>query len=384
MARATPTLELNARVSATATTFGRDPEWVLSFDREGRLLTYVRGEHLFKRALDSRLYQRRRQEGQRWRLLPDGERRAVFAEAYALAEETAAAPDAGVELRARLEAEALAWTVERLLAEEERCRRAYPQPVSILPPDRYLSIVLQATQGCTWNRCTFCSFYQGRPFHAAGPEEFRDHIAAVRDLLGRDAARRRSLFLADGNALALGNRRLLPLLEVAREAFPGEAVAGFVDVYSGGRHDPTDWRELAGRGLVQVHVGMETGLDELLRWVDKPGSRAELAGFVGELKAASVAVSLIVMVGLGGRGFRDRHREATLSALLAMPLDGGDLIYLSPFVEQPGSAYAVRREQEGLEAMTAGEIEAEAGIFARVLRGKGLRTGRYDIRELVY
>lgn len=375
-------MELTARVSATSTVFGRDPEWVLSFDREGRLLTYVRGEHLFKRALDSRVFQRHREEGQRWRLLADRERRVVLAEAYALAGETA--PGAPADLGERLEAEVLPWTVERLLAEGERFRRAYPQPISILPPDRYLSIVLQATQGCTWNRCTFCSFYQGRPFHAAGPEELREHVAAVRELLGRDAARRRSLFLADGNALALGNRRLVPLLEIAREVFPGEAITGFVDVYSGGKHDPTDWRELAGLGLTQVYIGMETGLDELLRWVDKPGSRAELADFVGELEAAGVAVSLIVMVGLGGRGFRDRHREATLSALLEMPLDRGDLIYLSPFAEEPGSAYAARREGEGLEAMTAGEIEAETEVYAKVLRGKGLRVGRYDIREFVY
>lgn len=377
-------MELNARVSATSTVFGRDPEWVLSFDREGRLLTYVRGEDLFKRALDSRVLQRQRQEGRRWRLLPEGDQRALLAEAYALAGETAASPAASPELRERLAAEVSPWTVERLAGEEERFRGAYPQPISILPPDRYLSVVLQATQGCTWNRCTFCSFYQGRPFHAAGPEEFRDHAGAVRDLLGRDAIRRRSLFLADGNALALGNRRLVPLLEIAREVFPGAAVTGFVDVYSGGRHDPTDWRELAGLGLAQVYIGMETGLDELLRWVDKPGSRTELAGFVGELKAAGVAVSLIVMAGMGGRGFRDRHREATLAALLEMPLDRGDLIYLSPFVEEPGSAYADRRESEGLEAMTAGEVDAEIEVYARVLREGGLRVGRYDIREFVY
>lgn len=378
-------MELNARTTGTATVFGRDPEWVLSFDREGRLLTYVRGADLFKRALDSRLLQRDREEGRRWRLLLDAERRAVLTEAYARAAEEALAPDAPAALRARLEAEVLPWTVDSLLAESERFRRAYPHPISILPPDRYLSIVLQATQGCTWNRCTFCSFYQGRPFHLAGPEEMRGHVAAVRDLLGRERARRRSVFLADGNALAVGNRRLLPLLEIAREAFPGEPLAGFVDVYSGGRsHDPTDWRELASLGLTQVYVGMETGLDELLRWIDKPGSRAELASFVGELKAAGLAVSLIVMAGLGGRGFRDRHRKETLGALADLPLDRRDLIYLSPFVEEPGSAYAQRREGEGLTAMTPEEIEAEITLWAADLRGRGLRAARYEIREFVY
>ncbi|HBL25793.1 MAG TPA: radical SAM protein, partial [Acidobacteria bacterium] len=59
--------------------FGRDPEWVLSFDREGRLLTLVQGQELFKRALDSRVFRRDRREGRRWELLPDRERQEVLA-----------------------------------------------------------------------------------------------------------------------------------------------------------------------------------------------------------------------------------------------------------------------------------------------------------------
>lgn len=376
-------MDLNAQVSATATVFGRDPEWVLSFDREGRLLTFAQGRELFKRALDSRVFRRDRREGRRWELLPDPERREVLAGARELASLTAEAPDAPADLRSRLEAEVLPWTVDRLVAEEGRFLGAY-RPIAILPPDRYLTVVLQATEGCTWNRCTFCSFYQGRPFRLAAPEDFRRHAAAVRDFLGRDLARRRSIFLADGNALAVGNRRLLPLLAIARESFPGREITGFVDVYSGGRHDPTDWRELAALGLTQVYIGMETGCDDLLRWIDKPGSRAELTAFVRELKDAGLAVSLILMIGLGGRGFRERHREESLAALAGLPLDRRDLLYLSPFVEAPGSAYAERRNAGGFALLTPEEIEAETAVWTADLRARGLRVGRYDIREFIY
>ncbi|HYU30643.1 MAG TPA: radical SAM protein [Thermoanaerobaculia bacterium] len=375
--------ELNAQVSETATVFGRDPEWVLSFDREGRLLTFVQGRELFKRALDSRLFQRDRREGRRWKLLDDRGRREVFAAARELAGATAGAPDAPAALRERLETEVLPWTVERLLAEEERFLAAY-RPIAILPPDRYLAVVLQATEGCTWNRCTFCSFYQGRPFHLASPEDFRRHAAAVQSLLGRDLARRRSIFLADGNALAVGNRRLLPLLAVARESFPGREITGFVDVYSGSRHEPTDWRELAAQGLTQVYIGMETGCDGLLAWVDKPGSRAELTAFVRELKEAGLAVSLILMIGMGGRAWRERHRRESLETLAGLSLDRRDLLYLSPFVEEAGSAYVSRRLAEGWEPLSADEIEAETALWTADLRARGLRLGRYDIREFIY
>src|SRR4029077_2682878 len=95
--------------------------------------------------------------------------------------------------------------------------------------------------------------------------------------------------------------------------------------------------------------------------------------------AAALAVSLIAMVGMGGRGFRDRHREATLATLLALPLDRKDLVYLSPFVEEPGSTYADRRAADGLAPMSPAEIEEETGRYAAALRGRGLRVGRYDI-----
>lgn len=374
---------LNAQVSGTATVFGRDPEWVASFDREGRLLTLVQGRELFKRALDSRIFLRDRRDGRRWELLPDRQRREVLATARELAAVTASAPDAPAALRGRLEAEVLPWSVDRLVAEEDRFLAAY-RPIAILPPDRYLSVVLQATEGCTWNRCTFCSFYQGRPFRCAAPEDFRRHAEAVRTLLGRDLARRRSIFLADGNALAIGNRRLLPLLAIAREGFPGREITGFVDVYSGSRHDPTDWRELAAEGLTQVYIGMETGCEGLLRQVDKPGSRAELTAFVRELKEAGLAVSLILMVGMGGKAWQERHREESLATLADLPLDRRDLLYLSPFVEEPGSVYVERRIAAGADPLSPEEIEAETGVWAADLRARGLRVGRYDIREFIY
>lgn len=375
--------DLNAQVSDTATVFGRDPDWVLSCDREGRLLTFVRGDDLFKRALDSRILRRDRRTGRRWELLNDRARRDLLGAARNLARETVEAPDAPAPLRQRIAAEILPWSVDRLLGEEQRFRRAY-RPVAILPPDRYLSIVLQATEGCSWNRCTFCSFYQDRPFRLAGPDDFRRHAEAVRDLLGREAARRKSIFLADGNALAVGNRRLLPLLAIAREAFPGREITGFVDVYSGSRHDPIDWKELAREGLTQVYIGMETGCDDLLRHVNKPGSRVELTAFVSELKEAGLAVSLILMIGLGGRAFQERHRGESLDTLAGLPLDRRDLLYLSPFVDPPDSAYATRLAAAGSEPLTPKEIEDETLLWTAGLRARGLRVGRYDIREFVY
>lgn len=119
-------------------------------------------------------------------------------------------------------------------------------------------MVLQATTGCTWNRCAFCSFYQDRPFQKRTPEAFREHIQAVLALLGRGRLLRRGVFLADGNALAL-SEPLLPLLELVRAHFPGEPVMGFLDLFTGLKKAPSWWERLGGMGLRRVYIGLETG-----------------------------------------------------------------------------------------------------------------------------
>jgi hypothetical protein len=129
---------------------------------------------------------------------------------------------------------------------------------------------------------------------------------------------------------------------------------------------------------------METGLDELLAFLNKPGSAAELTAFVSELKAAGVAVGLIVMVGVGGREYAKSHAAATIDALAGMPLDGDDLVYLSPFVEHSGSQYARDRREAGLTPLSAAETEAELQKLALQIRALGTRAARYDIREFIY
>lgn len=69
----------------------------------------------------------------------------------------------------------LLWNYDRLESDRERFLSVY-SPVSILPPDQYLSLVLQATEGCHWNRCTFCDFYSQTRFQIKSEEEFASHI----------------------------------------------------------------------------------------------------------------------------------------------------------------------------------------------------------------
>jgi radical SAM superfamily enzyme YgiQ (UPF0313 family) len=372
---------LNSQAAATVLSPNRQE--VYSFDLEGRPISwFVRGT-LFKRALDSRVFARRREGGLRRRWEASGEAEAQFAAVLSRIVPLLHEPLPQT-LRERLE-RILSWTPERLLAERARFATAYA-PISILPPDQYQAVVLQATLGCSWNRCTFCSFYQDRPFSAKSPAAFGEHLARVADLLGEAVALRRGIFLADGNALVLANTRLLPLIAAAKAAFPGRPLYGFVDVFSGEKKPCDDWRALAAAGLRRVYIGLETGHDPLLAWLNKPGSAAEAKAFIDLLKAAGLSVSVIIMVGVGGATFAAAHVRDTLRLLAALPLTKGDLVYLSPFVEHPGSAYAERAKALGSRALDDAEHRSQYETLRTGIRQAHpqVTVALYHLDEFVY
>lgn len=360
---------------AITLSFGDEATW--AFDLEGRPITWWRAGITHKRSMASGVHVRERgPEGKRRTLLDAAGARSAF---EAVFEAVAASPfGARVDPLTR-------WTPDRLLAERERFEAVY-RPITILPPDQYGSIVLQATFGCSWNRCTFCSFYQDRPFAVRPAGEFAAHVESVAALFGRAAEGRRSVFLADGNALVLANERLRPIFERARAAFPGRPLAGFVDVFGGERKAASSWAELSQWGLARVHVGLETGHGPLLRLLNKPGSADEALAFVRDLKEAGLALGVIFMVGAGGERHAEAHLEASAALGAGLPLGRGDIVYLSPFVEHAGSEYARRAAAEGIVPLDPAAIEAQrAALEARFRAAHPEATvARYDIREFVY
>ncbi len=378
---------------AHSTAVSPDRERVYSFDLEGRPISWFESDRVYKRGLDSRVHLRFRPSDSRnatrtRRVLSDREATERLDGVLAVvAEFPLARADPQVRRRIR---KILAWSGKTLGEERTRFCAAY-RPIPILPPDEYFSIVLQATFGCTWNACTFCSFYLDRNFSLRPLDRFREHLEQVRALLGEAAALRRRLFLADGNALMLANDRLIPIIEAAGNVFPDRSFSGFVDVFSGRKKSVEQWRLLYERGLRRVHVGIETGLDDLLRFVNKPGSAKESLDFLQTLASAKIDRSLILMAGLGGRRYASAHREATLDLLSKMELGPRDIVYVSPFHEPTPSdggesAYAHRAAAEKIEPLSSEETRAEAALLARKIRAlqPHPRIAPYELAEFFY
>jgi radical SAM superfamily enzyme YgiQ (UPF0313 family) len=285
----------------------------------------------------------------------------------------------------------LGWNLEALKADAVRFRSVY-LPIPILPPDQYRALVVQLTEGCSYSKCTFCRFYRDRPFRTKSPEELRTHIRAVREFFGEGLPLRRSVFLADANALALPFPRLLEAFEILQEELPLRAgplrgVYSFIDAFSGVAKSVAEFRALATAGLQRVYLGLESGCENLLRFLNKPATSAEALELISTLKSAGVHVGIIVMVGIGGDRFAERHVQDTLAAVNAMGLGPQDILYLSPLAADPDSPYRQQERATGINPLTEDETDAQLRALKAGLRfdprGRP-KVAIYDIRDFIY
>jgi radical SAM superfamily enzyme YgiQ (UPF0313 family) len=188
----------------------------------------------------------------------------------------------------------------------------------VRPPSEARSYILQITYGCSHNRCTFCGTYLDKPFRVRPADEVLEDIALARHFLPHT----RRVFLADGDALVLSTRRLIPILDALADAFPQlERVGIYANARDLLRKSEADLTTLHRKGLRIVYVGLESGSDEILRRVCKGATAAEMVQAVHKARAAGMLVSVIGILGIGGPDLSAAHAEATGRVVGAMDPD---------------------------------------------------------------
>jgi radical SAM superfamily enzyme YgiQ (UPF0313 family) len=154
------------------------------------------------------------------------------------------------------------------------------------------------------------------------------------------------------------------------------------------RKSVADWQELRALGLARVYIGMESGHDPLLRWLNKPGDAADVLDAVTTLKAAGLQASVIVMLGVGGERYAEGHVRDTISLLNAMPLGRGDLVYFSDFVVHADAPYARLAAAAGIEPLQPAATRAQEYAIRTAFVAHNPQSrpqfARYDIGEFVY
>jgi radical SAM superfamily enzyme YgiQ (UPF0313 family) len=241
----------------------------------------------------------------------------------------------------------------------------YVEPV-YRPPSEAESLIVPVTNGCSWNKCTFCEMYTApqKRFRPRDEDDIRESLRRCGETFG-DGVKR--VFLADGDAMTLSTRRLANVLETIRRELPGvRRVSSYCLPRNLRKKSVAELQELAALGLSLVYVGAESGDDEVLARVNKGETFASSAEALDKLGEAGIKRSVMILNGLGGETLTRQH--ALNSAAL---MNAAQPEYLATLVVSfPLGETRFRENFPGWEPLSVLGLMQEMALFLSALELK--------------
>ncbi len=185
----------------------------------------------------------------------------------------------------------------------------------IRPPSEANSILLQATVGCSHNKCTFCGAYKGERFKIKTDNIILEDIAFA----AKYCRNQNRLFICDGDALIIPQKRLVMILTEIRKQLPWVNRVGLYANAKGIKMKTEEQlKELHELGLDIAYMGLETGDDVTLKNISKGATSATMIEMGKKIRAAGIKLSITVLLGIAGRERSQIHAETTGNVLSAI------------------------------------------------------------------
>ncbi|GHB76567.1 radical SAM protein [Psychrosphaera saromensis] len=181
----------------------------------------------------------------------------------------------------------------------------YIEPV-FRPPSEWKSLILQVTNGCSWNNCTFCDMYtqEQKKFKPKKLEDIEQELMAIK----RSGMPVQRIFLADGDALTLPFRRLKEICELINQTFPDvQRISSYCLPRNLTNKTVEQLQELQQLKLSLVYIGCESGDDEVLELIEKGETFDSSKVALDKLQQAGIKRSVMILNGLGGKEFSEQH-----------------------------------------------------------------------------
>ena len=188
----------------------------------------------------------------------------------------------------------------------------------IRPPSEANSILLQVTVGCSRNKCTFCGTYTGERFRIKPDSVIMEDI----DFAAQYARRQRRVFLCDGDAVIIPQKRLLKILQTIEERLPWVTrVGAYANAKGLDMKTPEELEALKAHGLGIVYMGLESGDDVTLKKINKGAPSRHMIAMGRKAKEAGLKLSITVLLGIAGRKRSQIHAQETGRVLSAIDPD---------------------------------------------------------------
>jgi radical SAM superfamily enzyme YgiQ (UPF0313 family) len=287
----------------------------------------------------------------------------------------------------------------------------------IRPPSEAYSLLIRATRNCPWNRCQFCPIYKGSKFELRSVEEIIKDIEAVEAIsegikeiawkMGHgnkliDVAAMlsnqlqygqcvhnvalwlgtggKSAFLQDSNTLIMRTPELIQVITFLRKTFPSlNRVTTYARSHTAARKSLGELKELKDAGLDRIHIGLESGYDPLLVYMEKGCTAKNHIEGGKKLKEAGISLCKYVMPGLGGKKMSQEHARETAKVLNEID---PDYIRLRSLHITPTMPLWTRLQDGDFELQTEDEVAKEIGVFIENLQVTSYLTSDHILNLL--
>jgi len=272
----------------------------------------------------------------------------------------------------------------------------------IRPPSEAHSLLIMATRNCPWNRCQFCPVYRGSKFKLRPVSEIIRDIESAKDIVDgikelawkmghgdrvREVAAAlcdrpdygpcvshvalwlltgaRSAFLQDSNTLLMRTPELVEVVAFLRHTFPWlRRVTTYGRSHTAARKPRTDLQAVKDAGLDRIHIGLETGYDPLLAYMEKGCTARDHIEGGRRVKEAGISLCEYIMPGLGGKKMSESHARET--AAVVNEIDP-DHIRLRSLHVSPALSLWSRVETGEFQPQTEDEVVREIALFIQNL-----------------
>lgn len=225
------------------------------------------------------------------------------------------------------------------------------------PPSEAYSLIVQATIGCTHNKCSFCKMFKEKRFQTRPTEDIIADFAWARKRY-KSVPR---IFLADANALCLKTDKLMPILTYIEETFPEcERVTIYGRASDVLRKTEDELRQLREHGLTMVYIGAESGSDKVLEMCHKGETRQQLIDAVKRIEKVGIKASVTFISGLAGKDGWEDHAIQTGTMITEM---NASYVSLLTLLVDPQAPMYEDIQSGRLKLLTPQEVLAETHLM---------------------
>ncbi|MFR5712918.1 MAG: radical SAM protein [Clostridium sp.] len=161
------------------------------------------------------------------------------------------------------------------------------------------AFMLPVMVGCSYNGCKFCNLFRHLKYRKLPVEQIESELQRVKACSGSP----KRIFLGDGNAFDLPMEELSAILRLVKSYFPQCGMINMDATVTGIlKKTREDLRALYGLGARHLYLGIETGLDDVLSFMNKDHTLEEAYEAIRRLQEAGLTFDAHIMTGVAGKG----------------------------------------------------------------------------------